>query len=63
MAPTAVMAAPEPATKWGAPRDRPYLHAAPETLAHGDLVFRHAPHDEAPHLQPWKLVSNLHRVL
>lgn len=40
-----------------------YLHAAPETAAHGDLVFRHATHDEASHLQPRKLVPDLHRVL
>ena len=40
-----------------------YLHAAPETAAHRDLVFRHATHDEASHPQPRKLVPDLHRVL
>ena len=40
-----------------------YLHAAPEAAAHGHLVFRHAPHDEASHPQPRKLVPDLHRVL
>lgn len=40
-----------------------YLHAAPEAATHGHLVLRHAPHDEASHPQPGKLVPDLHRVL
>lgn len=66
MTPMAVPAAPEPAMEAqgrGRGGRTGYLHAAPEAAAHGHLVFRHAPHDEASHPQPRKLVPDLHRVL
>ena len=67
MTPTAVPAALSP--PWrprvgvGEGAHAGYLHAALEAATHGHLVFRHAPHDEAPHPQPGKLVPDLHRVL
>ena len=57
-----VWAAPEPAARGGHPSVS-YLHAAPEPAVHGDLVFRHATHHDASHLQAWKLVPDLHCVL
>lgn len=41
----------------------PYLHTASETMAHRQLVLRHTSDDDSPHLQPQKLVPNLHRAL